>query len=56
MDQGEVLHLVRKGELAQSLKHQVSNANATKFPLLHRVIGSFELGALISLGSTATFL
>jgi hypothetical protein len=38
MDQAEALHLFGDLEVAQSLKHQVSNANATNFPLLHRVV------------------
>jgi hypothetical protein len=37
-DQGEALQLVGNLEVVQSLIHQVSNANSTNFPLLHRVI------------------
>jgi hypothetical protein len=47
MDLGGPLNFGGDLGVAQSMEHQVSNSNATNFPLLHCTIGSVEPGALL---------
>jgi hypothetical protein len=47
VDQVEFVFLVGNLELAQRLGHQVGNAKATQFKLLHLVVGGIELFGLL---------